>query len=144
MTLGFAGPTDRVFSSASNTPIAVRNTGFSLPNTVLQTFIDLDLFPATHFRLICRGFASEADIAASGKTITMQLGRGSTGTLPASATGEDLVITDTFKPHGMNDPWIERVDGATGLKAYNLMLKGSDALVDLTTRYIIVQWKIAI
>jgi hypothetical protein len=126
---------DRVFISATNTTFTINNASYTSHFESLSTAMELTAFPATHFRVVAFGQSSEA-----AQTVTFQLDTTDGGGTPASAGGNDLVITNT---QGLFDSgWIARADGLTGFQRYFGLLKGSNATVDLNLRHLTVMWKI--
>ncbi|MCC6478070.1 MAG: hypothetical protein IT552_02535 [Sphingomonadaceae bacterium] len=110
-----------------------------IPVQSLVTSLDFDRFPATHFRLVARGYATE-----NGQTVTMQLDEVETGAgAPVSAAGNDLTVTNNGGNYAFfKSGWIP-VDGAmAGMKHFFVRLKGSNGTVDILLRHLQIEWKI--
>lgn len=114
-------------SQAAGT-IVVANTNFVGIGPMNFT-VPLDDCPFTDFRVIVSGNSN-----TGGQTITALLATfGAPGT--AIHTGDTgLVISST--PQVWDSGWLSRNDGATGLKEYQLSLKGSNGSVNLAYSYL--------
>lgn len=112
----------------------VNSTSYVAP-AVFQFEFDWDFFPATHFRISAYGQANEA-----ANTITMQLTTQAAPTNPVSSGGDDLVITNTAGV--FNSGWIAVSDAMSGDTLMAVSRKGSNGSVDLSGRWVRVDFKI--
>lgn len=118
--------------------IAINRTTYGQANAAWRTVLDFTYLPATLFRLTGLGFSSE-----SGQTVTIQIDEGTTGVAPLSAAGDDLVVGfNGGAVAELSTGWIS-IDGAqTGQKKYYVLLKGSNTTVDITLRYLLIEWRV--
>lgn len=91
--------------------------------------IDLGTFPFTDFRVLISGNANQA-----GQTVTALLATFANPSTAISTGDTGLVCTST--PQVFDSGWKTRNDGATGLKEYQLSMKGSNSTVDLAYSYV--------
>jgi hypothetical protein len=125
----------RPFSSYDDVTMGVQSLAYVANLNVMISHIDLDRFPATHYRIVLRGSSSE-----SGETVTLQMDSGSDGMAPAHTGGDDITISHTA---GIFDSgWLSRNDGATGFKRYNILCKSSSTTSNLELRFLEVHWKV--
>lgn len=101
----------------------------------LRFYHDFDAFAATHFWLTCYGQSSEA-----AQTVSLQLTKSADPTNPVSASGDDLVITNSL---GLfSSGWVAVSDALTGIQAMQVSNKGSNATVDLSLFWLDIAFKV--
>jgi hypothetical protein len=123
---------------ADNDAASAINSVVYIPFQRFATVLDFDRFPATHFRVHVFGNSNEA-----GQTVTLQVdqeGDVDGGGEQLSAAGNDLVITNTTQLH--SSAWIAITRAMSGIEYIYLILKGSNATVDLSARTINIEWRI--
>lgn len=127
----------RIIATVDNASVThnVNTTSYLAP-AVTQFYHDWDLFPATHFHI--SGFGGSTTAA---QTITWQLTPQSDPTNPVSASGDDLVFTNTAGV--FSSGWIAVSDSMSGLTLMALSRKGSDGTVDWSGRWLDIAFKIA-
>lgn len=126
---------NRLFSVFTAVTLNVNSTTYVYLGNAITSHIDLDEFPATHYRIIMRGLSN-----AAAQTVTVQLCAGITATTPIHTGGNDLVISNTETVY--DSGWLSRDDGATGTPRYGMGIKGSNATVDLSLIYAELHWAI--
>lgn len=91
--------------------------------------IDLDVYPFTDYRILISGQSNQA-----GVTVTAQLATQSAPNTPIHTGGNDVAVGSANALY--DSGWLSRDDGATGLKLYEICLKGGNTTVDLTATYV--------
>lgn len=91
--------------------------------------IVFDSIPFTEYRLLVNGSAN-----AAGQTIKLQLATFAAPTTPIHTGGDDVTVTDSSGTY--DSGWLSRDDGATGSKNYAVVMKGSNATVDLNILFV--------
>lgn len=127
---------NRAFSSGSptSTTINVNSTSYTNASGLFFT-IDLSTFPFAQYRVIIVGQSN-----AAGATVTGQLATFASPTTAIHTGGDDITLPNTFTTY--DSGWLTRNDGATGLKEYGFVLKGSNSTVDLSANYIEILLKL--
>lgn len=102
----------------------------------LRHSIDGTIVPYTHFRLLTIMAATEA-----GQSVTCQLARFASPTIPLSAAGDDLTVTSAA---GLKDSgWIALATPLAASEDLQVALKGSNGTVDLSGLWFDVQYRLA-
>jgi hypothetical protein len=101
-----------------------------------EHYLDRDVFPATHFRILISGQSN-----AVGATVTVQLADWGAPTTGLHTGGNDLVITNTLS--AFDSGWLAYNDASVGFRHNTLACKGSNATVDLSIFFAEIHYKIA-
>jgi hypothetical protein len=115
----------------------LNNAGYVAP-AVCQFYMPWDDFPATHFLISAYGFANEV-----GQTVKAQFATQAAPGTPYSAAGDDLTITNNGGAGlTLSSGWVAMNSSPAGTVLTCVALKGSNATVDLTGRWIDVLFKV--
>lgn len=123
--------------SSGDSTFAIDSAAYIASGT-MAFFHDWTRFPATHFLITIYGRANEA-----AQTVSAQLAQFASPTNPVSAAGDDISVPNNGGANqGVSSGWVPVSDALAGILLMVIALKGSNATVDLTGRWVDVAFKV--